>query len=99
VLLDDFDGFLIPMTSDDPAQYVTTSDRDFQEILSDPGASGVRYVLIPEDTGLGTLDAVNRAYPGAYANGRGIGRLVMTFYDHSDGQMNWRLYQVGSPAT
>jgi hypothetical protein len=75
---------------------VITSDTDFQQILSDPSANGVEYVLIPSDSGMGTLDAVNRAYPGVYATGRGIGTLVTTFHDNSDSHTDWRLYRVSS---
>ena len=70
VLLDDFLGYVIVMKSAHQDQYVITSDTDFQQILSDPSANGVEYVLVPSDRGMGTLDAVNRAYPGAYATGQ-----------------------------
>ena len=96
VLVDDFTGYIIPMTSTRPDQYVITSDRDFLQVLADPSANGVRYVLIPEDRGIATLDAINRAYPHAYATGEGIGTLVKTFYDHSDLDSNWRLYRVSA---
>jgi hypothetical protein len=94
VLLDDFIGYIIPMTSTHPDQYVITSDRDFLQVLADPGASGIRYVLIPENKLIATLDAINRAYPNAYATGQGIGTLVRTFYDHSDDDIDWRLYRL-----
>jgi len=96
VLLDDFLGYVIVMKSAHQDQYVITSDTDFQQVLSDPSANGVRYVLIPSDSGLGTLDAINRAYPGAYATGRGIGTLVTTFHDSSDNHTDWRLYRVSA---
>ena len=94
VLLDDFLGFPIQVLSSDPQQFVVSSDRDFQQVLADPAGAGVRYVLVPPDTGLGTLDGVNRAYPGAYASGAGIGKLVRTFTDPSGEGANWRLYRV-----
>jgi hypothetical protein len=75
---------------------VITSDTDFEQILADPSANGVKYVLIPEDTVEGTLDAVNRAYPGAYATGKGIGKLVETFHDTSDNETDWRLYRISA---
>ncbi len=96
VLLDDFLGYVIVMKSAHQDQYVITSDTDFQQILSDPSANGVEYVLVPSDRGMGTLDAVNRAYPGVYATGRGIGTLVTTFHDSSDNHTDWRLYRVSS---
>ncbi|MGD1054039.1 MAG: hypothetical protein ABR950_09460 [Candidatus Dormibacteria bacterium] len=90
VLIDDFDGFVVIMSSSHPDQYVITSDVDFQQDLADPAAAGIAYVLIPQPTGLVQLDAVNRAYPQAYANGTGIGTLVKTFA----GDKEWRLYRV-----
>ncbi len=90
ILVDDFIGFIVVMSSDDPAQYIIPSDREFQQALASPAVWGVRYVLIPQPVGLGKLDAVNRAYPGAYADGAGIGRLVKTF----SGGYHWRLYRV-----
>jgi hypothetical protein len=94
VLIDDFLGFVIILSSSHSDQYVITSDRDFQQILSDPSANGVQYVLIPPDRGLGQLDAINRAYPNAYTTGQGIGTLVKAFHDPSDYDHDWRLYRV-----
>jgi hypothetical protein len=96
VLIDNFIGFVVVLSSSNLDQYVTTPDLDFQQVLADPAANGVQYVLIPPNTGLGTLDAINRAYPDAYATGKGIGTLVKTFQDHSDLGHNWRLYRVTS---
>jgi hypothetical protein len=94
VLVDDFLGFVVVMASAHPDQYVITSDRDFQKILADPAGNGIRYVLVPTSHNLGTLDAVNRAYPGVYANGGGLGVLAREFDDVSDSEYNWRLYRV-----
>jgi hypothetical protein len=41
--------------------------------------------------GYQSLDAINRAYPGIYDNGAGVGRLVRQF---SAGGNRWRLYEV-----
>ena len=97
VLVDDFLGFVIVMSSENTEQYVITSDRDFQQVLADPATNGVRYFLVPSVQALGKLDAINRAYPGAYANGGGLGTLVKQFNDVSDGGTNWRLYRVTDP--
>jgi hypothetical protein len=94
VLVDDFLGFVIVMSSSNTEQFVITSDRDFQQVLADPDANGVRYFLVPSEQALGKLDAINRAYPGAYANGGGIGTLVKQFNDVSDSGTNWRLYRT-----
>jgi hypothetical protein len=94
VLVDDFDGFMIVMSSSRPEQYVITSDRDFLPALADPAAYGVEYVLVPADQGQARLDAVNRQYPEAYSTGAGIGTLVKQWIDHSERHINWRLYRV-----
>jgi hypothetical protein len=93
VLMDDFLGYPIQILSSDPRQFVISSDRDFLQIVADPAAN-VLYVLVPPAKGLGSLDAINRAYPGAYATGRGVGTLVHTFNDASGDGMNWRLFRT-----
>ena len=84
VLVDDFLAFDIVMSSSNTQQYVITSDRDFQQVLADPAGNGVRYFLVPSVQALGKLDAINRAYPGAYADGGGLGTLVKQFNSVSD---------------
>jgi hypothetical protein len=51
----------------------------------------VRYLLVPEDVGYQSLDALNRQYPNIYESGAGISQLVTQF---SAGGNSWRLYQV-----
>jgi len=92
VLVDGAMGFPIILESRNPTQFITTPDRDFQEALLDPVSFRVKYLLVPEDVGYQSLDALNRAYPGIYETGAGVGQLVKQF---SAGGNNWRLYQVG----
>jgi hypothetical protein len=94
VLVDDFLGFAVVVASGRPDQFVITSDRDFQPILADPAQAGVRYLLVPPDRQLGSLDALNRAHPNLYDNGGGIATLVREFDDVSDVGVNWRLYAL-----
>ena len=91
VLVDGAMGFPIILESNNPTQFVTTPDRDFQQALLDPVSFGVRYLLVPEDVGYQSLDAINRAYPGIYRTGAGISRLERQF---SAGGNNWRLYEI-----
>jgi hypothetical protein len=91
VLVDGAMGFPIILESRNPTQFITTPDRDFQEALLDPVSFGVQYMLVPEAIGYQSLDAINRAYPGIYDNGSGIGQMVMQF---SAGGNNWRLYSI-----
>jgi hypothetical protein len=89
VLVDDFDGFPVPLNSRNPRQFVITSDRDFQTVLSDPAAAGVVYVLVPAQA---SRDAINRRYPTLYANGAGMATLVREYASRNGG--NWRLYRL-----
>ena len=91
VLVDGAMGFPIILESRNPTQFVTTPDRDFQQALLDPISFHVKYLLVPENVGYQSLDAINRAYPGIYDGGAGIGQLVKQF---SAGGNNWRLYEV-----
>jgi hypothetical protein len=94
VLVDGAMGFPIILESRSPTQFITTSDRDFQQALLDPVSFGVKYLLVPEDVGYQSLDAINRAYPGIYRDGTTIAPTLVTQFDA--GGNNWRLYQVSS---
>jgi hypothetical protein len=94
VLVDGAMGFPIILESRFPTQFITTSDRDFQQALLDPVSFGVKYLLVPEDVGYQSLDAINRAYPGIYKDGTTIAPKLVTQFDA--GGNNWRLYQVSS---
>jgi hypothetical protein len=93
VLVDDFLGARIVVASDNPHQFVITSDRDFQAVLSDPTLTGVKFVVVPLPQGLGLADAVNRQYPEMYANGAGLATLVRE-YVNPEGNFAWRLYRL-----
>lgn len=69
IVLDTFNcGSLIVMNSRDPHQFIITSDRDFEEIVADPLAFGVSYLLVPDnDQG---IDAISVAHPGIFLGGR-----------------------------
>ena len=93
VLVDVFLGFPAVLSSDDPKQFVITTDRDFEAILADPSAFDVEYLLVPKpDEELASLDAINIAYPTMYADGAGIATLSKSF--DSDVGYNWRLYRL-----
>ena len=92
VLLDTFTGFPVVLSSDNPQQFVITSDRDFPFKLADPGGTGVAYLLVPPDE---PLDALNRTYPGLYGTGAGIADFAKEFRAAGDPGA-WRLYRVRS---
>jgi len=94
VLIDTFLGSSIVLSSDNPRQFVITSDRDFLPSVTDPVAFHIRYLLVPVGGGLGTLDAIERQWPSVYATGGGISSLVKEFRVHEGDNQAWRLYRV-----
>jgi hypothetical protein len=94
VLVDDFMGFSIVVSSNRPTQFVITSDRDFQSVLANPNGTDVRYILVPKPGGLGSLDAVNRQYPNFYETGSGIATLVREYPAAGVNDTTWRLYRL-----
>jgi putative flippase GtrA len=97
VLVDTFIGFPLVLDSTRPEQFVITSDRDFQSALSDPASAGVRYVLVPRNLGLGSVDAITKQYPDIYDSGSSFSSFVREFTDpHSSDDRAWRLYRVAA---
>jgi hypothetical protein len=97
VLVDVATGYPIVLASRNPQQFVITPDRDFPQTLRDPGAFGIRFLLVPRDTGYAAVDALTRTYPGLYEQGSGFGPMVQQFGLESD-TIVWRLYElVASP--
>lgn len=93
VLVDALFGFPVVLASENPKQFVITTDRDFAQALDRPAESGVRYLLTVPDKERGKSDAVNRRYPGIYETGARVGALVLQA--DSDGpDPSLRLYRV-----
>jgi hypothetical protein len=87
-------GFWVVLQSEHPEQFVITPDRDFEPIVADPAMFDARYVLVSPASGLGGFGAVERAHPGLYQNGAGIGELAAEFVHPTDGDVAWRVYEV-----
>lgn len=96
ILVDDFTPCVsyIILNSRSPQQFVIPNDRDFERTLQDPGTFHVTYLLVPATGGFGDLDALNRQYPGLYANGGGISTLVTSY--EKPGCPAFRLFKVSS---
>ena len=96
VLMDTVEGFAVVTASDNPKQFVITSDTDFVKILNNPSEYGVEYILAVPNEKRGVADAVNRRYPTMYETGSGgIGALVIEV--ENDGGTEppaWRLYRI-----
>ncbi len=76
VLIDTFAGWSIWLYSDNPKQFVVTSDYDFPAALNRPWENGIRYILISNPAFNDAPDAISLRYPTLWSDGAGIGRLV-----------------------
>jgi hypothetical protein len=95
VLVDVFLGFPIVLESDNPRQFVITTDRDFKAVTTDPQIYDVRYILVPPTGGLGSLDAIKRQWPRIYETGATLATLVHEFrVPGTSDAFRWRLYAV-----
>lgn len=101
VLLDTVEGFAVVTASENPKQFVITSDTDFPRILDDPAAHGVQYILAVPNTKRGVADAVNRRYPTMFETGSGgVGALVLEMRNDGGTEPEmWRLYRVTGQLT
>ncbi|QBJ98672.1 ABC transporter [Rhodococcus sp. ABRD24] len=101
VLLDTVEGFAVVTASNNPKQFVITSDTDFTKILDDPAGHGVQYILAVPNTKRGIADAVNRRYPTMFETGSGgVGALVLEMRNDGGTEPEmWRLYRVTGQLT
>jgi hypothetical protein len=98
VLVDSFTGFPVILASRAPRQFIITSDRDFALAVANPASYGVRYLLVPapaDGNSLGSLDTLNRAFPGLWPSGAASGALEHEFAG-PDKKVEWRLYRVSA---
>jgi len=96
VIMDTFAGWGIWLQSDDPEQFVVTSDYDFSTALNRPWDNHIRYILVSNPAFNDAPDAINLRYPSLWADGAGIGRLVYSAVGPT-GQERWRIYEVAKP--
>ncbi|MDX2355917.1 ABC transporter [Dietzia sp. PP-33] len=94
VLMDTVHGFPIIASTTRPDQFVIPSDRDFVEILNDPAAHGVRFLLTVPAEGRGTSDALNLRYPTVHENGAELGALEFEVVNSGNDRPTWRLWRV-----
>ena len=100
VLVDSFTGFPVILASHAPRQFIITSDRDFALAVANPASYGVRYLLVPapaDGNSLGSLDTLNRAFPGLWPSGAASGALEHEFAGPGK-TVEWRLYRVSAIA-
>ncbi|WP_245847644.1 ABC transporter [Dietzia natronolimnaea] len=94
VIMDTVHGFPIIASTTRPEQFVIPSDRDFVEILNDPAANGVQFLLTVPAEGRGTSDALNLRYPTVHENGAQLGSLEFEVVNSGSDRPTWRLWRV-----
>ncbi|GGG28423.1 hypothetical protein GCM10007304_47870 [Rhodococcoides trifolii] len=94
ILTDSVYGFAIVAASEHPDRFVVPSDDGFTEVLNEPAAAGVRYILTVPNVGRGESDAVNRRYPTIWDNGGGVATLALEVPNDGADQPVWRVYEV-----
>lgn len=95
VLMDTFLTWGIWLSSDDPKQFVITSDYDFVTALNRPWERGIRYIVVANPS-LNVPDALIRRYPTMWEDGADIGELVLSV-DGPTGDEMFRVYRVTEP--
>lgn len=92
ILTDAYSAYSVLLNSRYPKQWVITNDRDFMEILEDPYAHGVDYVLVSKKIGA-VLQIIHETYPELFEKGTYWAELAADF------EGEWRLFRVtGSTA-
>jgi hypothetical protein len=94
VLTDEANSFSVVLDANHQSDYVVPSDRDFTQILSDPGRFGVRYLLVP-DAKTSNFDQLNDVYPTLYRDGAGIAHRIAEW---RAGSTRFRLYEMNTVA-
>jgi hypothetical protein len=96
VLMESFVGWGIWLASDNPKQFVITSDFDFTAVLNRPWENGIRYVIVSNPALNDAVDRINERYPDLWSDGAGLGRVAYSAYG-ATGQERWRIYRVEKP--
>jgi hypothetical protein len=92
VLMDTFNTWGIWLSSDNPKQFVVTSDYDFNTVMNRPWDFGVRYI-VASNPAISDGDALNVRYPTLWNDGAGLGTLVQSVYGVT-GDERFRVYRI-----
>jgi hypothetical protein len=96
VLMDSFNTWGVWLASDDPKQFVITSDYDFTAVTNRPWDFGVRYI-VASNPRVSDADALNIRYPTLWDDGAGLGTLALSIYG-ATGDERFRVYRfTGKP--
>ena len=88
VLADSYYAFPILLGVQRPAQFIITSDRNFESVLRWPFGRTNAF-LVPQPT-LARFDAINRLYPRLWKGDEPWAQLIADF----PGGLHWRLYVI-----
>jgi hypothetical protein len=69
ILTDSYTTSEIILTVDNIDNIVTSASLHFYNAVDDPRKYGITYILIPDVTGVGALDAIVQKYPNMYKHG------------------------------
>lgn len=69
VLMDAYRGYGIILNINEVDHVITSSSEQFDEIVEDPVAYNVGYMVVPESGSYGDMDALNIAHPDLYTGG------------------------------
>ncbi len=97
VLMDTFHGWGIWLASDDPKQFVVTSDYDFRAALNRPWDFGIQYI-VDSNPAHSAANAVNLRYPSFWYDGAGIATMVYSGRGDT-GDERWRVFKVAKPTS
>lgn len=92
VLMDTFNTWGIWLASNNPKQFVVTSDYDFTTVLNRPWDFGVEYIVASNPV-ISDADALNIRYPTLWTDGAGLGTLVHSVYG-ATGDERFRIYRA-----
>lgn len=95
VLMDTFNTWGVWLASDNPKQFLITSDYDFLAALNRPWDFGVEFVVATAPS-LGDSDALSQRYPTLWADGAGFATRVLAVSGAS-GDERFRVYRVTGP--
>lgn len=92
ILTDTASSFPIVANAERASTFVVPADRDFERVVADPAAFGVRYLLVP-DPAMAGYDALNASRPKLFADGAGIAHLLEE-WDFGERFIRFRLYEL-----
>ncbi len=69
ILMDVFTLSGVMLNVNNIENLVVSSSENFYESINDPLHNGINYILIPDPSGAGSLDAINIFYKNLYKNG------------------------------